>query len=783
MSLPTAPVETPVGTSTPVIDAAARVTGAIRFAADLERPGMLFGALARSPWPHARIVGVDTAAARAVPGVVTVVTGAELSGPGAVPRYGRVFLDQEVLASGRVRYAGEPVAAVAATSQEAAEEAARAIGVDYERLPAVFDAEQALVSGAPLLFDERPSCREEYRQRIRPGPASTNLASHFRLVRGDVADGFAKAHRVFEDTFRSPAAQHVPLEPHVTLAHFEAGSLTLWSSTQMPHTVRAELAELFSLPQTRVRVIVPPVGGGFGAKGSLRLEPVASILSLRSGHPVKMVLRRDEEFVTVTKHPATVRIKTGVSAEGDLLARQVTAYYNTGAYADVGPTVARNAGCALAGPYRIPNVAIDSYCVWTNLVPAGAFRGLGVPQGAFAYESQMDIIARGLGVDPVELRRRNLLREGDVYATGERLFDLHYEELVDEVGSALEWSSPLPAPAQPAAGGIPGRRRDGRRRGRGIAAVIKATTTPSTSTATARLNPDGSLDILTSSVEMGQGARTVLAQLAAEALHVPYEAVAVSEPDTAATPYDQQTSSSRTTFSMGTAVTRAVAEVRDELLRLAAQLLEASPEDLVTRSGRVEVRGVPTRSCSYAEVVRRSRRGNLLGHGELVTEGGLDLETGQGRGSVHWHHGVSGCEVEVDTETGLVEVRQVAAAVYAGRVVNPRLCELQVEGSTIFGLGLARFEEIVYEDGQVTNPNLSDYRIPSFGDVPARLSVRVLEREGGEVHGIGETALPPVMPAIANAIEDAVGVRITELPITAEKVLSALSARAAGGST
>lgn len=778
MTLSPASVDSPVGTSAPVIDAVARVTGAVRFATDLERPGMLFGALARSPWPHARIVAVDTSGARAVPGVVTVVTGAELSGLGVEPRYGRVFLDQEVLASGRVRYAGEPVAAVAATSQEAAEEAARAVVVDYETLPAVFDAEEALAHGAPLLFEQRPPCREEYRQRIRPGPGSTNLASHFRLVRGDVAEGFARAHRIFEDTFRSPPAQHVPLEPHVAVAHFEAGSLTVWSSTQMPHTVRAELAELFGLPQTRVRVIVPTVGGGFGAKGSLRLEPIVSILSLRSGRPVKMVLRRDEEFVTVTKHAASVRIRTGVSAEGDLLARQVTAYYNTGAYADVGPTVARNAGCALAGPYRIPNVAIDSYCVWTNLVPAGAFRGLGVPQGAWAYESHMDIIARGLGVDPVELRRRNLLRDGDVYATGERLSDLHYEELVDEVEDAMGWLAPSSVPAHPGTGDAPNRRR-----GRGIAAVIKATTTPSTSTATARLNPDGSLDVLTSSVEMGQGARTVLAQLAAEALHLPYEAVAVSEPDTAATPYDQQTSSSRTTFSMGTAVTRAVAEVRDELLRLAAQLLEASPEDLVCMSGRVEVRGVPSRSCSYAEVVRRSRRGNLLGHGELVTEGGLDLETGQGTGSVHWHHGVSGCEVEVDTETGLVEVRQVAAAVYAGRMVNPRLCELQVEGSTMFGLGLARFEEIIYSDGQVTNPNLSDYRIPSFGDVPARLVVRVVERPGGEVHGIGETALPPVLPAIANAVEDAVGVRITELPVTAEKVLRALSAPAgAGGS-
>lgn len=771
----------PVGTSVPVIDAEARVTGAVRFTLDLERPGMVFGALVRSPWPHARILAVDTAAARSVPGVVAVVTGVDLAPLGLRPRYGRVLLDQEVLATERVRYAGEPVAAVAAASQEAAEEAARAVVVDYEALPAIFDVEEAVARGAPVLFEERPPFREEYRQRISPGPPGSNVASHFRLTRGDALRGFAQSERIFDDTFRSPAAQHVPLEPHVTVADYRAGSLTVWSSTQMPHSVRAELAELFGLPQTRVRVIVADVGGGFGSKGSLRLEPVASALSLRAGRPVKIVLRRDEEFLTVTKHAATVRVRTGVSAEGDILARQVTAYYNTGAYADVGPTVARNAGCALAGPYRIPNVAIDSYCVWTNVVPAGAFRGLGVPQGAWAYESQMDLIARALSMDPLQLRRRNLLREGDVYSTGETLSDVHYEELLEEVRRELGWEAGTAGrvgTAGPASGERPEPTAPNRRRGRGIAAVIKATTTPSTSTAGARLNPDGSLDVLTSSVEMGQGARTVLAQLAAEALHLPYELVTVSHPDTGVTPYDQQTSSSRTTFSMGTAVARAVAEIREELVRLAAQLLEASPEDLVLTNGRVEVRGVPSRSCGYGEVVRRFRRGNLLGHGELVTEGGLDLETGRGVGSVHWHHGITGCEVEVDTETGTIDVQKVVAAVYAGRVVNPRLCELQLEGSTIFGLGLSRFEEIVYDDGQVTNPNLADYRIPSIEDVPRQLVVRALERPGGEAHGIGETALPPVMPAVANAVEAALGVRITDLPITPERVLQALDEQA-----
>lgn len=543
----------------------------------------------------------------------------------------------------------------------------------------------------------------------------------------------------------------------------------------MPHAIRAQMAELLGLPLSHVRVLTSNLGGGFGAKGSLRLEPIASMLSRLVHRPVKVALHREEEFVTVTKHASTITIKSGVTEDGQLMAREVTAFYDTGAYADVGPMVARNAGCAIVGPYRIPHVSVDSYAVWTNVVPAGAFRGFGAAQGAWAYERHTDMIAERVGMSPVELRRKNLLRNGDVYVTGETVADMHFDGLLDDVVASLSRSNPPDDDSgRPAEGNI--------RRGRAFATAMKATITPSTSTAGLILHEDGSLSVLTSSVDLGQGVKTVLAQIAAEALEVPYESVSVSEPDTDLTPYDQQTSSSRSTFSMGNAVIRAADDVRRQLLEMAADRLEAAAEDLEVSRGGVQVRGAPAKRVEYSELLSWSRRGNVQGSGSFVTEGGVDPDTGQGVASVHWHHGAAGCEIEVDTETGKIDVVALAAAVYAGRVVNPTLAELQVEGSVAFGLGQALFEQIALEYGQVVNANLSDYMIPSFEDMPGSLTVSLLEGEdGGEIHGVGETSLPPVSPAIANAVFDAVGVDLTELPLTAERVLRGIELASAGG--
>jgi CO/xanthine dehydrogenase Mo-binding subunit len=758
-----------------MLDAQERVTGRVNYTLNTEVPGMLVGKILRSPVPHARIAHVDGTQAERLMGVGAVLTRDDFgSQKGYRGKYGRIFRDQSVVAFDKVRFVGDPVAAVAALSEDVAEEALSLISVDYEELPAVFDEAEALKPGAPLVHDPRPEQQPIFSNLIQDLPGGSNLCSHFKLRRGDVELGFRQADFVFEDVFRSPPAQHVPLEPHVTVAQFFQGKLTLWTSTQMPHAVRSQMAELFNLPQARVRVIVETLGGGFGSKGSLRLEPITAFLAFKANRPVKIILTREEEFVTVCKHPATIRIKTGVMKDGSLVARQVSADFNTGAYSDIGPVVARNGGSAMSGPYKIPHVRIDSCAVWSNSVPAGALRGFGVPQAVWAYESQMDMIAERLGIDPLEFRRKNLLRDGDLFATGEQLADMHYDELLKRAATSVEWSPNdarwlNPEQATAAQGAL--------RRGKGLALVIKATITPSISAATLKLNEDGSLNVLTSSVELGQGAKTVLAQIAAEAMQLPVGSVSVSNPDTDLTPYDQQTSSSRTTYSMGGAIAKAASDLKRQLSECAAELLEVSVDDLILADGRVGVRGSPGRSLGYDEIVRRSNQGNLIGRGAFSTRGGLDLETGQGIGSVHWHQGAIGCEVEVDVETGKIKVLCLSPSVFAGRVVNPRLCELQLEGCAVFGFGQALFEEMSYGDhGQLLNANLGDYNIPSFEDIPKTLNLHALEHAGSEdLHGIGETLLPPVMAAIGSALYNAVGVRIQDLPLTAEKVLRELA--------
>ena len=760
-----------LGEALSMLDAEERVTGRINYTLNIEAPAMLAGKILRSPLPHARIVRIDPGRAQRLTGVGAVLTRADF-GPhtGYSGRYGRIFRDQTVLALDKVRFVGDPVAAVAASDEDTALEALSLIDIEYEELPAVFDESEALQPAAPLVHDPRPEQQPIFSKMIEDLPGGTNLCSHFKLRRGDIELGFHQADFVFEDTFRSPAAQHVPLEPHVTVAVYGRQKLTLWTSTQMPHAIRAQMAELLNLPLARVRVIVETLGGGFGSKGSLRLEPITAFLALKAQRPVKIILSREEEFVTVCKHPATICVKTGVMKDGTLVARQVNAYFNTGAYSDIGPVVARNGGSAMSGPYRIPHVWIDSRAVWTNIVPAGALRGFGVPQAVWAYESQMDMIAERLGFDPLEFRQKNLLRDHDVFATGEELTDIHFHDLLEQAAASIGWS---PEDVRWLNRDRTRAQDKTRRRGKGVAMVIKATITPSTSAAALKLNEDGSLNVLTSSVECGQGAKTVLAQIAADAMHLPVSRVSVSDPDTDLTPYDQQTSSSRTTYSMGGAIREAASDLKRQLLDCAAEHLEVSVTDLIIEDAKVIVRGTPRRSLTYGEITRLSNQGNLFGRGAFTTRGGLDLQTGQGIGSVHWHQGAIGCEVEVDIETGKITILRLTPCVFAGRVVNLRLCELQLEGCAIFGLGQALFEEMSYgEHGQLLNPNLSDYNVPSFADIPPKINASALEHAGSEeLHGIGETLLPPVMAAIGNAVYNAVGVRLQELPLTAEKLL------------
>ena len=760
------------GTIDPVrggmIDALERVTGRVPYTIDLQVPGMLHAKLLRSSMAHARIRSIDTSRARALPGVVAVLTGADLEARSDVePWFGPVFRDQPILAIRKVRYVGEPVVAVAAVDLDTAQEAIELIDVDYDPLPAVFTLDDALADGAPLVHDEPPKLGATFADLIVDTKSGTNICNHFRLRKGNVDEGFAEADEVFEDVFTSPPVQHVPMETHACIADVRDGRVTVWVGAQIPFIVRSQLAEMFGLPQTRVRVIVPTLGGGYGAKCYPKIEPVTAALSLVARRPVRLHLTREEEFVTITKHGVRIRMKTGVTRDGRITARQSTCHFNTGAYSDIGPRLIKNGGFGTGGPHHIANVSVDSYAVYANIAPAGAFRGYGISQAAWAYETQMDIIAERLGLDPLELRMRNLLVDGDRVMTGEEMFDAHFGDLLGRAGSWIGWD------------GNDVVRAGSKVRAKGLACIIKATVTPSTSTASAKLNDDSSLDILTSSVEMGQGMHASLALMAANRLGVDVGNVNVSLPDTDVTPYDQQTSSSRTTHAMGTAVIGAVNEIRDQLAALAADELEIAASDLELSGGAARVKGSPDRSISYGELVRRSRSGNLLGSSTFRSEGGLDAETGQGVGSVHWHQAAGAAEVEVDLETGKVDILRYHAGVYAGQIINPVQAELQTEGNVAFGLGQALFEEMVFDNGQLQNGNLGDYMIASIQDLPADLNADVLEhREANEIHGIGETSLPPVMPAVGNAVYRATGVRIMDLPITPEKILRGLRARA-----
>src|SRR5579864_6538415 len=747
-----------------MLDATDRVTGRVDYTINHELPGMLHARLLRATTPHARITRIDASRARDLPGVALVLTGEDLKNRRDVtPYHGPVFRDQPVLAIDKVRYVGDPVAAVLAEDPDVAAQALELIDVEYEHLPAVFDPLEALRDGAPLVHDSPPPLGATFSDLVIHTGPSSNICNQFQLRKGDVERGFAEADFVFEDTFRSPAVQHVPFETHACLAQVEGGRVTVWATTQTPHPVRAQLAEVFRLPISAIRVIVPTLGGAYGSKSYTKIEPLTAILAYLARRPVRLHLRREEEFVTITKHGVVIAMKTGLMADGRIVARTSTCYFNTGAYADIGPRLIKNGGYATGGPHNIPNVWVDSYAVYTNVPPAGAFRGYGISQAAWAYDTQLDMIAHRMGWDPLELRMKNFLVDGDRLMTGEPAEDVHFHELLTTAAQGIGWRSDEPPS-----------RNGNKVRAKGLSCIIKSTVTPSTSTAIAKLNEDGSLNVLTSSVEMGQGMKTAMAVLAAEKLKLDPHKVRVSDVDTDVTPYDQQTTASRTTHAMGNAVMLAMDDVRGQLLRLAAEELEVAIEDIELKRSRASVVGTPDRSFSYGELISRARRGNLLGSGTFRTAGGLDPETGQGIGSVHWHQGAGAAEVEVDLDTGRVRVLRYHGAVYAGRVINPVQAELQTEGSIAFGLGQALFEEMVYDGGQLQNGNLGDYMIASFKDLP-EIGVSAVEHlEANDIHGIGETCLPPVMPAIGNAVFRACGVRIQELPITPEKVLRGL---------
>jgi CO/xanthine dehydrogenase Mo-binding subunit len=751
-----------VGRSIPRTDAREKVTGRARYLSDMELPGMLQARLVRSPFAHARITRVNCAGARAVPGVHAVVSGGDLTW--CDPFFGPAIMDRPILAADIARYEGDPVVAIVADDEAAALEAADLVEIDYEELPPVMTLEEALAPNAPLVHTGEPAAghfSDLASLRARPG---TNICHQFDYARGDAARAFSGADVVLEDSYVFPRAQHYSMEPHGAIAAWEGdGSLTLWASTQNPFSVRAELAKIFNLPATRIRIVVPLLGGGFGGKTYAKLEPLAAALARGVGRPVRLQASVEDAFKTVRRCSARVRVKLGFRRDGTLTAVDCHADFDVGAYADITPRVIQKGTYTATGPYRVANVVLHSNAVYTNTTPGGAFRGFGVPQIVWGMESLMDVAAQRLDRDPVELRRQNLLAHGEEFARSDTPVDGKLEESLGRLAEAIQWQQ-APAPG----------------RARGIAAMMKASVAPSVSEAIVRMHADASVSVLVSTVEMGQGARTIMAQIAAEVLAVPVERVSIVAPDTSITPYDQTTSSSRSTTMAGRAVQEAAQDVMDQLLKIAADRLGRTAGSLRADDGTVFA---GDRSVTYPELLDAHfgmRGGELIGRG-IVAPG--RTPTALGGSTPFWEVAMGGAEISLDEETGAISVEAYTSVSDIGRCINPQQCEAQDEGAVMQGLGHTLFEEMLYEDGQLLNADLASYRVPRAEDVPPRFESLFVENADGAgpfgAKGIGEGGLIPVSPAISNALARLTGLRMRDLPLTPERVWRALRARRA----
>ena len=747
------------------VDGEVKVTGRAIYTADIEFPRMIYGKILRSPLAHASLVNIDARKAGRLPGVFTVLTREDIS---TFKHFGSSYKDQSIVAVEKVRYVGDPVAAVAAENEAIAEEALSLIEVQYEEIPAVTTIEEALGPSCPLVHGLKPAGGNLYAHQYQVPERfkGTNICYHYEYTKGNSDEGFKQADYIFDDTFTFPQVQHYSMEPHVTVANVEGDSITVWATTQDPFTLREHLADIFSLPRSKVRVIVPFVGGAFGGKLSVKTEPITVALSWKAQRPVKLVQSVEESFKTITRHPARIRIKSGVTRDGRLIGRECEIYLNTGAYADAGPRVAQKAAYRSIGPYRIPHLKILAYAVYTNTVPAGAFRGFGSVQVTWAYESHTDIIAKKLGMDPLDFRLKNLLRKGEPYTPGDTPVDCSLREGLLRVAKALAWGQKNTKPNT----------------GKGLSCCIKdAGGSYKIASAAVKLAADGSIVLLTGAVEIGQGAHTALSQVVAEELDTPVERIAVAQLDTNVTPYDVATSASRSTTVMGLCVQRATRDVKKKLLRAASRAFNENVSRLSMAKGKIY--NSKGQALSYEEILIRnfgSKWGEIVGFGSYQDK--KDKKAALGARTVFWEVSWGGAEVEVDPETGEVKLLKYVSVTDVGKAINPLYCTAQDEGALMFGIGHTLFEEMLYSDGQLVNPNLVDYRVPKFGDLPGQLHTDLIENRNGPgpygSKGMGEGGILPVAPAISNAVADATGVRMLSLPLTPERVWRGLKIHA-----
>jgi carbon-monoxide dehydrogenase large subunit len=763
-----------VGTSPQRIEGREKVTGAAQYVDDIQfGPNLLHARLKRSTIPHGKILRLDTDRARALPGVRVVVAGNDF--PGFTGLY---LSDRRIFALDRVRFVGEPVAAVAADSEEIAAQAVDLIEVEYEELPGVFDPEYGATAEAPLVH---PDLAEyECAPFIFP-KAGTNISNWFKVRKGNVDKAFAEADLVYEHRYQVPQIQHVPLEPHVCIAQQDVnGKITLWSASQSPFAQRNLIARALGIGHSKLRVITPHVGGGFGSKAGVSIEGTAVALAmLAKGRPVKLRMTREEEFYTTFVRQGLVAyIKMGMARDGRITAVRNRFLWDGGAYTEYGVNIARAAGYSGTGPYFVPNIQVDSLCVYTNHPIGGPMRGFGMAEIHWGIEQHIDQMAQQLGLDPVQVRLLNCLKDGQETLTGMTMHATGLSECIRRAADAIGWDRPSSAP-----GG-------GKARGKGLAAMWKAPAMPPNpgSSATLRLNEDGTVTVSIGGVDIGQGALTAMAQLAAEGLGVKIEDVRVNTVDTDYSPYEWQTVASRLTWSMGNAVLRAADSARSLVLQTVAEAWGEDVNDLDIVNGQVvSYKTEESRPLKDIAVTGMQRPdgtwigGPVVGQGRFMPDyvTPLDPETGQGpRAVVHFTTGCQAVEIEADKETGEVQLLKIVSAFDVGRAINPDMVATQMEGGAVQGMSTALLEALVLDGGIPRNPNFTDYRIATSADAPLETENIIVEvpQDDGPfgARGIGEHPMVPTAPAIANAIYDALGVRIDRLPITSQRVWEAL---------
>jgi len=751
-----------VGTRVPMLDAALKAKGAALFTDDLVLPGMLFGKILRSHLPHARILHIDTSKAEKLPGVKGVVTGRDIPDR----QYGIVPMakDEYALAKDKVRYIGDDVAAVCAIDPEIAEEAIELIDVDYEELPAVYDPLESIKEGAPVIHEG----------------VANNTSFGINKEFGDVTRAFAESDAVFEDRFYSQAVNHAPLEPHAALAQFDPlnGQLTLWSSTQIPFFLRRNLSNTLQIPESKVRVIKPKVGGGFGQKIDMFAKDFcAAWFAIQLGKPVKFVYDREEVFIsTRQRHPMYITVKTGVKKDGTIMGQKFQAHADGGAYNSTAPTMIALSCFFLMIPYHVPNLIYEGYHIYTNKPVGGAMRGHGIPQARFAVERQLDMIADRIGVDPAEIRLKNSIHAGEPHSAGFVINTCGFSESVTKAAEAIGW--------QEKRGKLP--------LGRGVG--LAGASFPSgvsnmshiSSGAVVQLGRDGAVNVLSGAADIGQGAETVISQIVAEELGVSIEDIRITAADTGITPLDPGTFGSGVTVRAGNAARLAAIAARNKLFEFLAGKLEANLSDLAARDRKIFVKGSPEQGMTFSAALKAYQYADLpmpiVGRGSWMAPASepTTLFNEDGNFAPNYSFMTQAAEVEVDLLTGRVKLVKMVTAHDCGTPINPMLVEGQLEGSVVGGMGQALYEDVIVENGQVMNPSFLDYGFPTFLEMPEIEAIEVETDDpigpfGAKEAGEG-TQLSPA-PAIVNAVYDAIGVDFMELPLTPEKILDAIEAQ------